>query len=128
MDSPLANTQPGRSPEDGSLGATLKLVSGPTPVTWDEVRDKINAARWHDPWRLEGLWAISVLRKHRVVCRSNGLGPLGRPSYRSTGIPPTAARRLVAAPKDVSQRGPSPRGILWRLLAGPWKEYPNGLP
>lgn len=128
MDSPLANTQPGRMPEDGSLGATLELVSGPTPVTWDEVPDKINAARWHDPWRLEGPWAISVLRKHLGGCRVNAWAPLGTPPYRLTGIPPTAARRLVAGPKDVSQGGPSPRSILWRLLAGRWKEYPHGLP
>jgi hypothetical protein len=56
------------------------------------------------------------------------LGALGRPSYRLTGIPPTAARRLVAGPKDVSQGGPCPRGILWRLLAGRWKEYLHGRP
>ena len=60
-----------------------------------------------------------------VVCRSNGLGPLGRPSYRLTGIPPTAARRLVAGPKDVSQGSLSPRNTVastcWSLEGiPPW--------
>jgi hypothetical protein len=63
-----------------------------------------------------------------VVGRSNGLRPLGRPSHRLTGPPPTAARHLMADPKDVSQRGPCPGGILWRLRAGRWKEYPMAYP
>src|ERR1700693_2588410 len=37
-------------------------------------------------------------------------------------------RRLVAGPKDVSQGGSCPRGILGRLLAGRWKEYPMADP
>ena len=55
-----------------------------------------------------------------MVCRSNGSGPLGRPSYRLTGIPPTAARRLVAGPKDVSQGVPVPAEYcgVYLLVAG----------
>jgi hypothetical protein len=63
-----------------------------------------------------------------VVFRSNGLGPLGRPSYRLTGILPTAARRLVAGTKDISLGDSYPSGIPCRPLAGRWKEDPNGRP
>jgi hypothetical protein len=47
-----------------------------------------------------------------VLCRSNGLGSLGRPSYRLTGILLMAARRLVAGIKDVLGGSPSPRNTV----------------
>jgi hypothetical protein len=50
------------------------------------------------------------------------------PSYWLIGIRPTAARRLVLGPKDVSQGGLCPRRIPWRLLAGRRKEQPHGRP
>jgi len=40
------------------------------------------------------------------------LGAIRATSYRLTGIPPTAARRLVAGPKDVSQGVPVPRNTV----------------
>ena len=57
-----------------------------------------------------------IARRSNLPARTAGSSSM---SWRYSA---TAARRLVEGPKDVSPRGAGPCEILWRLLAGRWKE------